>query len=214
MPAVSVEQYAAWRRAAPGAERKRLKTLMVTSALPAEGKTLTISNIALTLSESYSRRVLLVDADLRRPTIHEVFSLPNSTGLSEALRAGGQPAIREVSPRLSVLPAGRVDGAATAALSSERRRTSSRRATRLAGCLMDAASGDDIGCADRPGLTDGVLFVIRAGISYAVVQRAISAPCRPRDRHGVEPRRREDDASARLLRVVLRQSATGPGGNG
>jgi Mrp family chromosome partitioning ATPase len=44
---------------------------MVTSAVPREGKTLTVVNLALTLSESYGRRVLLVDADLRRPSIHE-----------------------------------------------------------------------------------------------------------------------------------------------
>ena len=40
---------------------------MVTSAVAAEGKTLTATNLALTLSHSYQRRVLLVDADLRRP---------------------------------------------------------------------------------------------------------------------------------------------------
>jgi Mrp family chromosome partitioning ATPase len=47
-----------------------LKVIMVTSAVPGDGKTLTAANLALTLSESYRRRVLLIDADLRRPARH------------------------------------------------------------------------------------------------------------------------------------------------
>ena len=57
-----------------------LKTLMLTSALPAEGKTLTTVNLALTLSESYARRVLIVDADLRWPSVHKVFGLAERCG--------------------------------------------------------------------------------------------------------------------------------------
>ena len=60
---------------------------MVASAVPGEGKTLTASNLALTLSESYQRRVLLVDADLRRPSIHQLFALPSLSGLSDGLRS-------------------------------------------------------------------------------------------------------------------------------
>ena len=62
-----------------------LRHLMVSSASPREGKTLTIVNLALTLSASYGRRVLLIDADLRRPSIHEVFGIPNKHGLSHAI---------------------------------------------------------------------------------------------------------------------------------
>ncbi len=54
---------------------------MVTSALAGEGKTLTATNLALTFSESYRRSVLLIDADLRRPTLHELFQVPNVSGL-------------------------------------------------------------------------------------------------------------------------------------
>ena len=49
------------------------QVVMVASAVPGEGKTLTATNVALTLSDSYRRRVLLIDADLRRPALHEVF---------------------------------------------------------------------------------------------------------------------------------------------
>ena len=57
------------------------RTLMVTSAVAAEGKTLTATNLALTLSHSYQRRVLLVDADLRRPSIHDILRLPEHDGV-------------------------------------------------------------------------------------------------------------------------------------
>jgi len=78
---IMVEQY---RRLAAVMEEVQfetgLKTLMVSSALPGEGKTLTIVNLALTLSESFHRRVLLIDADLRRPSIHNVFGCPTRQG--------------------------------------------------------------------------------------------------------------------------------------
>src|SRR5579864_6067686 len=61
------------------------RTLMVTSAVAAEGKTLTSTNLALTLSHSYQRRVLLVDADLRRPGLHRLLRVDNSIGLTDSL---------------------------------------------------------------------------------------------------------------------------------
>src|SRR4029453_3631709 len=79
-----------------------LKTLMVTSTLPREGKTLTVTNLALTLTESYRKRVLLIDADLRRPSLHNIFRLPRTAGLSEALKSGSRPHLLEVSPLLSI----------------------------------------------------------------------------------------------------------------
>ena len=82
---MSVEQYRRLAGAVHGLQVDRgLKTLMVTSAVPNEGKTLTVTNLALTLSESYKRRVLLIDADLRRPSVHDLFRIPNTTGLAES----------------------------------------------------------------------------------------------------------------------------------
>src|SRR5207302_3731106 len=87
--------------------QRGLKTLMVTSALPNEGKTLTIVNLALTLAESYRRRVLLIDADLRRPFIHEMFHLPNVHGLGEVLDSdGSEIPFVEISDHLTILPGG------------------------------------------------------------------------------------------------------------
>jgi protein-tyrosine kinase len=86
-----------------------VKSVMVTSALPSEGKTLTATNLALTLSESYQRRVLLIDADLRRPRLREMFGLPGTSGLTDSLAASqtGRLPVHQVSPTLWVLPSGR-----------------------------------------------------------------------------------------------------------
>ncbi|MFN8451842.1 MAG: polysaccharide biosynthesis tyrosine autokinase, partial [Anaerolineae bacterium] len=61
--------------------------VVVTSPGPAEGKSLTAANLAVTMAIA-GMRVLLVDADLRRPKIHEIFNLPNEVGLTTLLHAG------------------------------------------------------------------------------------------------------------------------------
>lgn len=85
------------------------RSVMVTSALPSEGKTLTATNLALTLSESYQRRVLLIDADLRRPRIKDLFGLDGGPGLTDSLNepGGGQLPVHQITPTLWVLTAGR-----------------------------------------------------------------------------------------------------------
>lgn len=85
------------------------RSVMVTSALPCEGKTLTATNLALTVSESYQRRVLLVDADLRRPRIKDLFGLPDGPGLTDSLNSpgGGPLPVHQITPTLWVLTAGR-----------------------------------------------------------------------------------------------------------
>ena len=66
------------------AKRDRHKVFMVTSPSPADGKSTTIANLAVSLAQA-GRRVLLVDGDLRRPKIGKLFGLSNSPGLSDYL---------------------------------------------------------------------------------------------------------------------------------
>lgn len=119
----SVEQY---RRLAARLHlvqaQRGTKVVMISSALPGEGKTLTAANIALTLSHSYKRRVLLIDGDLRRPWMHELFNVPNVSGLNDGIRSqNGQkvPLIRW-SEFLTLLTAGRPDSDPMSVLSSDR----------------------------------------------------------------------------------------------
>jgi len=62
------------------------RTLLVTSASPNEGKSVTAANLAVVFAQA-GRRVLLVDADLRKPAVHSLFDLPNAHGLTTMLRS-------------------------------------------------------------------------------------------------------------------------------
>jgi capsular exopolysaccharide synthesis family protein len=96
----------------------------VTSAQPLEGKTTTAANIAMALAVG-GARVLLIDADMRRPNVHNVARLSNERGLSQLL--AGQARMREVvlrthDPNLLVITAGRVPSNPSELLASERMR--------------------------------------------------------------------------------------------
>jgi succinoglycan biosynthesis transport protein ExoP len=63
----------------------RPKVILITSAGHGEGKSSTVSNLGIALAE-INQRVLLIDADLRKPRLHDIFNLPNTWGLSDLLR--------------------------------------------------------------------------------------------------------------------------------
>jgi succinoglycan biosynthesis transport protein ExoP len=103
-----------------GAESTRV--IAVTSSQPLEGKTTTACNLAVALALG-GARVLLIDADMRRPGLHKTIGLPNGLGLSNLLV--GQARVREVvqrttEPNLFVITAGRTPPNPSELLSSER----------------------------------------------------------------------------------------------
>ncbi len=80
-------------------QQKPIKKVLITSAVPGEGKTATAANLAIVLARN-GRRVLLVDGDLRGPDTHKLFGLPSMPGLSEALagEASLEQALRCIDP--------------------------------------------------------------------------------------------------------------------
>lgn len=85
-----------------------VQTLLITSASPEDGKSTTLANLAVTFAET-GREVLAVDCDLRRPSLHRLFDLPNDTGLTALLRE--ERTLDEVMlptavPHLRLLPSG------------------------------------------------------------------------------------------------------------
>ena len=158
---------------------RRIKTAMVTSAFAAEGKSLSTANIALTLSESYRRRVLLIDADLRRPTLHDTFQIPNLAGVSDWLKGDGSgrlPPLVEITQHLTLLPGGRPSNDPMSGLTSERmRRLLSMAAERYDWVILDTPP-----VAFLPdghllaAMVDTVVLVVVAGRTPApAAQRAV-----------------------------------------
>lgn len=88
---------------------KEIKTLACTSAMPSEGKSTTIANLAVTLAQQ-GQKILLVDADLRKPTMHNIMEVRNQYGLTSLLTKRATPgmAIHATSRanNLHVLPSG------------------------------------------------------------------------------------------------------------
>ena len=179
-----------------------LKVVMIASAAPAEGKTLTAANLALTFSESYKRTVLLIDADLRRPALHKVFGTDNARGLTEGLIAPEESKlpVRQVSERLALLQAGQPSADPMAGLTSER----------MLRVIAEARDAFDWVIVDSPpvgllpdanllgAMIDGAVMVVKAGSTpYDLVQRAIEAIGRDR-----------------ILGVVLNRAETAPHGYG
>lgn len=154
-----------------------IRRLMVTSASPADGKTLTAVNLALVMSESYRRRVFLMDADLRRPSLGSFVDLADAQGLSEGLRDENRKlAVVELSPTLTMLPAGQPDMDPIVGLSSPRmRNVIEEGARRFDWVIVDAPPVGAV--ADASLLAehvDGILLVVRVGqTQHDGVQRAI-----------------------------------------
>ncbi len=84
------------------------RVIMVTSALPGEGKSTLASNLAIAIAKGEDQQVLLVDCDLRKPSLHELFKYPHSKGVSEILQGRAdidECLISTPVDKLTILPA-------------------------------------------------------------------------------------------------------------
>ena len=81
------------------AAERPIRTIVVTSALPGEGKTTAAINLAIVTALSLGRRVLLIDCDLRKPKVHQALGLRPEAGLAEVLSRRGHPRRRDPQGR-------------------------------------------------------------------------------------------------------------------
>jgi capsular exopolysaccharide synthesis family protein len=166
---------------------KPLRTILVTSSGPQEGKTTTAVSLAITMAGS-GNRVLLVDADMRRPRIHRTFGLSTSQGLSSLILGEGRlddVVVQSAIPNLFVLPCGPVPPNPAELLhASSFARLIGEMASRFDRIIIDSPPvgvvADAIVIATN---VDGTLMVLKAGhtardiAAHAVRQlRDVNAP--------------------------------------
>lgn len=154
-----------------------LRTLMVSSAGPSEGKSITAANLAVVFAEA-GQRVLLVDSDLRRPVQHRVFGVSNLHGLSEGILESNPGVLEHVQytdiQNLYVLTSGAIPPNPSELLGSDR----------MVGVIKELKGSFDLVVFDSPPVlvvtdaavlgsrVDGVLLVTDAG---RTTRRAVQA---------------------------------------
>lgn len=159
-------------------EKQKLQTVLITSALPAEGKTFVSANLAQVISRQHERRALLVDADLRKSRLHQALGAPQTPGLSEYLRGEADEFSiiqRGSQDNLFLIPGGKQASNPAELISSGR----------LRNLLQRVSSAFDWIIIDSPPVVpvsdacllaemcDGVLLVVEAASTpYDLAQKA------------------------------------------
>ncbi|MDJ0616386.1 MAG: polysaccharide biosynthesis tyrosine autokinase [Calothrix sp. MO_192.B10] len=145
-----------------------LKAIAVTSSVPREGKSSISANLATAMAQ-VGRRVLLVDADMRRPTQHHIWQLTNTMGLSNMIvdQLNLETVVQTVMPNLDILTSGVIPPNPVALLDSPR----------MSALLNSFKAEYDVVIFDTPPLagtadtgvlgklTDGILLVARPGVA-------------------------------------------------
>ncbi len=174
------EAYRSLRTALLLSSADGLKTVVITSAVPGEGKTATAANLAVVLAQ-LGRDVLVVDADLRKPRLHEVFGVSNRYGLVNCLTGNAefeQVLLRTSVPNLYVTPAGPIPPNPAELLSSARMREYVAAVSqRFDYVIFDSPPALPVTDATLLGaMTDGVVLCVGAG----QVLREDARSCRER----------------------------------
>jgi succinoglycan biosynthesis transport protein ExoP len=187
------EAYRSLRTALLLSSARELKVVAVTSAAAGEGKTATATNLAIVLAQ-LGRPVLIVDADLRKPRLHQVFKISNQTGLVSHLTStveADEIVLPTTIPNLWVTPSGPIAPNPSELLSSDRMFDWLRAArTRFEYIIIDTPPALAVTDATIVGvIADGVVLTLRSG----KVTREEARLCRDRLRQ----------ADVRILGAVL-----------
>jgi capsular exopolysaccharide synthesis family protein len=178
---IAAEQYRLLRTRVKRAENGRaVRAIVITSPSKGDGKTLTAANLALTMAQEFHQRVLLVDADFRRPAQARLFGIADTPGLADVLIGAAEldaSLVHLPDQRLTVLPAGTVPTHPAELLgSSGMRRVLDTLRTRFDRILIDmppVAPVADVHVVAP--IADGLLMVVRAGVTAKpAIERALS----------------------------------------
>jgi capsular exopolysaccharide synthesis family protein len=169
---LAAEQYRSLRTRVTHSENGRAaaRVVIITSPSKGDGKSLTAANLALTMAQEFQQRVLLLDADLRRPSLHRLFGVAETPGLSDLLMGGATLDEALVSIRdhhLTLLPSGIIPMHPAELLGSTAMRrvidTLRGRFDRILIDMPPVAPLADVAVAST--LADGVLMIVRAGVT-------------------------------------------------
>jgi capsular exopolysaccharide synthesis family protein len=193
---LAAEQYRQLRTRLAHAEgANNLRTVLVTSPQKGEGKSVTSANLALTMAQELQRRVIIVEADLRKPSMQHMFGLPPGPGLTDYL--SGAAELNEVmrfipDHNLTVIHAGSTAANPAELLgSTAMRRLLDALRSRFDRVILDTPPVLPLAdVAVLAPLVDGALMVVRAGVTP---KPAIENALRAFD-------------SSRLLGIVLNDS--------
>jgi len=179
-------------------EKMPLKRLLVTSALPKEGKSFVAANLAQVLVRQHGRRVLIIDGDLRNPGMHRHLGASQTPGLAEYLLGESDEfAALQRGPmeNLFFMPAGRSGGSAPELLSNGRLKLLLQRVEPLFDwIILDSSPVIPVSDATLvAGVCDGILMVVRSNSTPSDMAR----------------RAREEFPDKLLVGVVLNGTSTG-----
>lgn len=179
-----------------------LKTLLVTSPLPAEGKTFVAVNLAHTLTWRRDQRILLIDGDLRLPKVHKCFGgMPQEPGLTDYLSGDLDPISlirRGPGDNFFVLPAGRSVPNALEVIGNNRLKTMIQwLAPAFDWIVIDSPPAVPVSDARLIAeCTDGILFVLRSGHTPSDVAQRSAAQIRGKRYLGIVLNAVEDSLTA------------------
>ena len=169
---------------------QQLKKLLITSSIPAEGKTFVAANLAQSIVRQPDRRVLLIDADLRASRLHQTLGAPSGPGLSDYLSGEvDEYAIIQngLEGNLCFIPGGHQVANPSELLLRDRMKTLlDRMAEVFDWIIIDSPPAlpvhDASMLADQ---CDGVLFVVRAGSTDSEIAQRVAAEFRDKNLLGV-----------------------------
>ncbi|MDQ0270921.1 CpsD/CapB family tyrosine-protein kinase [Cytobacillus purgationiresistens] len=145
--------------------------LLITSPSKLEGKSTSAANIAVSMAQQ-KEKVLLIDASLRNPAIHEIFQLPHTAGLTDVLKGYitfEEAVVSSQIPGLKILPSGKVPTNPSELLSSKAMKRLLDKVSPLYDItLIDSPSVLDVTDTKiLANLSDGVILVVRQGKTKA-----------------------------------------------